>query len=224
MNTHVDTIEQSVFIRLVLLEDPHVFEHLRIHFDLFEVPDRVFTQEIKAKDVGGLQRNVFAAERATAHGIGLVLALFVTSSKSENIDEVHGRGPLPICHLLRLEFFPIIRTDPIDMALRYVSVNNRSVSGEILPYLQFARLFELGHITLPLEGTTGSEENILVVLVNVLDPVGKPCDRVVVDYLFPRSRGVGFGDGLMLTDVDRDVLRADAFLGTETLDGRHKRD
>jgi hypothetical protein len=109
-----------------LLEDPYVLEHLRIDFDLLEVPDRVFTQEIEAKKVGGLQRDVFTTERATAHGIGLVFALLITSSKSENVDEVHGRGSLPICHLLRLEIFPIICPDPINMVLRDGSVNNRS--------------------------------------------------------------------------------------------------
>lgn len=119
MNTHVNTIEQSVFISLVLLEDPHVLEHLGVDFDLLEVPDRVFTQEVKAKDVGRLQCDVFTTERATAHGIGLVFALLVTSSEGENVDEIHGRGSLPIRHLLRLEFFPIIRPDPIDVILRY---------------------------------------------------------------------------------------------------------
>jgi len=93
---------------------------------------------------------------------------------------------------------------------------------EVLIYLQFTRLLELGHVTLPLEGTTGGEENILVVLIDVLDPVGKPGDRVVVDYLFPRSGDVGLRNGLMLADVNRDVLRADAFLGAETSDVWHK--
>jgi len=87
--------------------------------------------------------------------------------------------------------------------------------GEISLYLQFARLFELGHITLSLERTAGGEENILVVQVDVLDPIGKPGDRVVVDHLFPRSGGVGFRDGLVLSDVYRDILRTDAFLGAD---------
>jgi len=50
----MNTVKEGIFIRLVLLEDPHVLEHLRIYFDLFVVSDRVFTQEIKGKDVGGL--------------------------------------------------------------------------------------------------------------------------------------------------------------------------
>lgn len=54
-----------------------------------------------------------------------------------------------------------------------------------------------------------------MVLIDVLDPVGKPCDRVVVDHLFPRPRNVRFGDKLMLTNVNRDVLRTDAFLGAD---------
>ena len=75
-----------------------------------------------------------------------------------------------------------------------------------------------------LEGTTGGEENILVVLVDVLNPVGEPGDRVVVDHLFPRSRDVRFRDGLVLTDVNRDVLGTDAPLGAETSGERYKRD
>ena len=55
-----------------------------------------------------------------------------------------------------------------------------------------------------------------MVLIDVLDPVGKPGDSVVVDYLFPRSGDVRFRDGLMLTDVNRDILGANAFLGAET--------
>ena len=129
MNAYMDTIEQSIFIRLVLLEDPHVLEHLRIDFDLLEVSDRVFTQKVKAESIWRLQRDVFTTERATAHGIGLVFALLVTSSKSEDIDEVHSRGSLPIRHLLRLEFLSIIRPDSIDMVLRGGRVSGRSEVG-----------------------------------------------------------------------------------------------
>jgi len=125
----MDAIEQSIIIRLVLLEDPDVLEHLRIDFDLLEVPDRVFTQEIKAKDVGRLQRDVFTTKRATAHSVGLIFTLLVTSSKSKNVDEVHSGGPLSVCHLFRLEIFPVICPDPIDVALRDVSVNDRSGVG-----------------------------------------------------------------------------------------------
>ena len=85
-------------------------------------------------------------------------------------------------------------------------------------YLQFARLFKLGHITLALERTSGGEENILVVLIDVLDPIGKPGNRVIVDHLFPRSRDVRFRDMLMLTNVNRDIFRTNAFLRAETSD------
>ena len=57
-----------------------------------------------------------------------------------------------------------------------------------------------------------------MVLIDVLDPIGKPGDGIVVNHLLPRSRDVGFGDDLVLTDVDRDILRADAFLEVETSD------
>jgi len=61
---------------------------------------------------------VFATKRATPHSVGLVFALLVTGSESENVNEVHGRGPLPICHLLRLKLLPIICPDPIDVVLQ----------------------------------------------------------------------------------------------------------
>ena len=77
---------------------------------------------------------------------------------------------------------------------------------------------------MPLEGTTGGEKNVLVVLVDVLNPVGKPGDRIVVDHLFPRSRYVRFRDGFVLTDINRDILRTDTFLGVETSGERYKRD
>lgn len=57
-----------------------------------------------------------------------------------------------------------------------------------------------------------------MVLIDILDPIGKPSNRVVVDDLFPRSRGVGLRNRLMLTDVNRDIFRTNAFLGTETSD------
>lgn len=59
-----------------------------------------------------------------------------------------------------------------------------------------------------------------MVLIDVLDPIGKPGDRVVVDNLFPRSGNVGLGDRLVLTDVDCDILRTDTFLGTEKSEAR----
>ena len=130
INAHMNTIEQGIFIRLVLFEDSHVLENLRIDFDLFVVPDRVFTQKVEAKVVGGLECDMLTTERTTAHGICLILALFIAGSESENIDEVHGCSSLPICHLLRLEFFPIVRPDSIDVVLRHIKVKTRSALGK----------------------------------------------------------------------------------------------
>ena len=56
-----------------------------------------------------------------------------------------------------------------------------------------------------------------MVLIDVLDPIGKPSDCVVVDYLFPCSRDVGLRDGLMLADVNRYVFRTDTVLDVEAL-------
>lgn len=93
------------------------------------------------------------------------------------------------------------------------------MSVEDLTHLQFARLFKLGHVALSLERASCSEENVLVVLVDVLDPIGKPSDGVVVDHLFPRSSNVRLRDGLMLTNVNRYVFRTDTVLEAEGLAG-----
>lgn len=63
-----------------------------------------------------------------------------------------------------------------------------------------------------------------MVLIDVLDPVGKPGDRIVVDDLLPRSGDVGFRNGLMLTDVNRDILGANTSLRTEVSDWRDTQD
>ena len=56
-----------------------------------------------------------------------------------------------------------------------------------------------------------------MVLIDVLDPIGKPSDCVVVDYLFPCSRDVGLRDRLMLADVNCYVFRTDAVLEAKAL-------
>lgn len=216
----MNTIEQGVLIRFVLLENPDILENLRIDFDLLVVPDRVFTQEVKAKNVGRLQRDVFTTERATPNGIGLVFAFLVASSKSKNINEVHSRSSLPIRHLFRLEIFSVICPDPVDVVLRGACVNPADwISVEDLTHLQFTRLFKLDHVALSLERASRSEENVLVVLIDVLDPIGEPSDGVIMDHLFPRSNDVGLRDGLMLADVYRHVFRTDTVLEAEELAG-----
>lgn len=106
------------------------------------------------------------------------------------------------------------------MVLQCVNARNRLDVAGILLYLQFARLFKFRHIALPLERAACGEENILVVLIDIFDPVSKPGDRIVVDHLFPRSGSVGFGDRLVLTDVNRHIIRTDTFLGTEISEER----
>lgn len=79
-------------------------------------------------------------------------------------------------------------------------------------YLQFASLFELVHVALTLERTTGSQEHILVCAIDVLDPVGQPSDCLVVHHGLPFARDVWFGNGNALANIDSDVLRTDANL------------
>lgn len=51
-----------------------------------------------------------------------------------------------------------------------------------------------------------------MVAVYVLRPGSEPGNRIIVLNVFPFTRDVGLRDGHAVTDVDRDILWADAFL------------
>lgn len=57
-----------------------------------------------------------------------------------------------------------------------------------------------------------------MILIDVLDPIGEPGNSVVMDHLLPRSRCIRFRYRLVLTDVNRDILRTDAVLVTVASD------
>lgn len=56
--------------------------------------------------------------------------------------------------------------------------------------LKLPRLLELLHVALPLDRGARSQEDVLVLTVDVLSPVGKPGNSVVVLYGFPLARHV----------------------------------
>ena len=100
---HIDAIEELILVILVVLEYLDILEHLLIDGDLVVVSDGILSKEVEHKLVRRLQRDVFTAERATADGVCLILALLVTRTKRKSIDEVHRRGALTVCHDLALQ-------------------------------------------------------------------------------------------------------------------------
>ena len=68
--------------------------------------------------VGRFESNVLVSERTAADGIRFVLALLVTSSERQFVDEVHGSSPLTVGHDLGLEVCLIVLPDPSDVALK----------------------------------------------------------------------------------------------------------
>lgn len=117
LRIYVDTIEQVVTFFLIILEQANIFEHLWLNGNAIVVPNRVFTEEIKDNEIGSLQRDMFAAQRATADCICFIFPFLVTCTKSQSIDEIHGGRPLSVSHDLTLQFGLIICADSCDMIL-----------------------------------------------------------------------------------------------------------
>ena len=117
LRAYVDTIKQVVAFFLVVLKQADVFEHLWLNGNAVIVPDRVFTEEIKDNEIGSLKRDMFAAQRATADRICFIFPLFITRTKSQSIDEIHGSRPLSVSHDLALQVGLIICTDSRDITL-----------------------------------------------------------------------------------------------------------
>ena len=82
LQIYIDTIEHVVTFFLIILEQANVFEHLGLNGNAIVVPDRVFTEEIKDNEIGSLQRDMFATQRATADRIRFIFTLLVARTKS----------------------------------------------------------------------------------------------------------------------------------------------
>lgn len=88
-------------------------------------------------------------------------------------------------------------------------------------YLQLSGLLELLHVTLSLDRTAGSQEDILVVAVDILHPVGEPSSGFVVDNSLPLARNVRLRCRDAFANIDRDVLRLDAVLDIQLSNIQH---
>lgn len=74
-------------------------------------------------------------------------------------------------------------------------------------YLELARLLELVHVTLTLERTASSEEDVFVVAIDILDPRREPSDGLVVNDFLPVATDVRDRYRRFLADVDGDIFR-----------------
>ena len=99
--TYSHAIEEGIGIFLILLEYSYVLEDLLLDFNALVESNRVLAKEIKDEEVRRLESDVFTSQRATAYSVGFILALLVTRTKRQLVDEVHRRCSLPISHDFR---------------------------------------------------------------------------------------------------------------------------
>lgn len=148
--------------------------------DFLVVPNRVFTEEVEGDFAGLVERDVLAAKRATANSVRLVLSLLIARTKSVLVDEVDGSCALACRRQLRLEICFIVCTNGVDIVLQH---HQRVMTiGLETIYLQLAGLLELITVALALDGAGSCKEDVFALAIDILFPMCKPSDRVVVDY------------------------------------------
>ena len=79
-------------------------------------------------------------------------------------------------------------------------------------YLEFTGFLKLRHVTLALQRATRGQEHILVVAVDVFNPIGKPGHSFVMHHSFPVPGHVRNRNRNTLADVKGDIFRANAEL------------
>jgi hypothetical protein len=180
--SYSNAIEQGVYVLFIsTLEHSQILEYLRVDIvNFLVVPNRVFTEEVEGDFAGLVERDVFAAKRATTNSIRLVLTLLVARTKSVLIDEVDGGCALACRRQLHLEICFIVCTNAVDRVLLH---HQRVVTiGVETTYLQLACLLELITIALALDGAGSRKEDVFALAVDILFPMREPSDSVVVDH------------------------------------------
>lgn len=146
--THIHPVEKRVIIVHVVLEYADVLENLCIDLDPFIVANRIFAEEVERDEVGRFECDMLATQRAATNRIRLILALLVTSTKGQFVDEIHGGGTLTLSRKFRLKLGVIVLPDSVDMTLSAGIRNECEQEGEMTTNLEFPRLLELAHVTL----------------------------------------------------------------------------
>ena len=60
----------------------------------------IFAQKIQGDGAWSFDFNMLDTQRASSHGVGLVLVLFTSNTKSQAVNNPRGRGNLRIKHTL----------------------------------------------------------------------------------------------------------------------------
>lgn len=81
-------------------------------------------------------------------------------------------------------------------------------------YLQFPRLFELLHITLPFERRACGQEYVFVLTIDILCPVRQPGYCLVVNNIFPFAGHIWNRNRNAFPDIDGNVFGTYAELRT----------
>lgn len=84
--------------------------------------------------------------------------------------------------------------------------------SEVDLYLEFTGFLKFRHVTLALQRATRSQKHILVIAIDIFDPVGEPGHRFIMDYAFPVPRHVGDRNRNTFANVKGDILWANAEL------------
>lgn len=210
LQIYVDAIKQVVTFFLIILEQANVFEHLWLNGNAVVIPNRVFTEEIKDNEIGSLQRDMFAAQRATTDRICFIFPFLVTRTKSQSIDEIHCGRPLSVGHNFTLQVGLIICADSGDVIL----TRSKCLASEMILflYLEFTSFLKLRHVTLALQRATRGQKYILVVAVDIFHPVSKPGHGFIVHQSFPAPGHVGDRNGNPLANVNGDIFGANTEL------------
>merc|ERR1719430_739441 len=106
--------------------------------------------------------DVLHPQRATAHGVSLILVLLVTSPKGQSIDEVERHCPLSHPHLLTLHIFYIVFSYFVNLCL------------------QLPGLLVLLPVSSPIQTGAGVQHHVLGFTSDLLLPARQPGHCVVV--------------------------------------------
>mmetsp|Transcript_24663 Transcript_24663/g.41360 ORF Transcript_24663/g.41360 Transcript_24663/m.41360 type:complete len:345 (+) Transcript_24663:655-1689(+) len=190
-----ELVKQIVRRLLALDEGLEVLVDRLDHLDLLLKQHTVLTKERQLHDKVIHQGDVLDTQRAAAHSVSLVLALFVSDTESEVVDEPKRCGPLALKGVSwRSKLGHVSASDVADVAR------------------ELACLLELLEVRLALETAGRREPDVLEMVVDVLLPEGEPGDFIVVDDGAPFFRVafvIDHGTVAAWVDAGRDELARD---------------
>lgn len=153
---------------------------------------RVFAEELELNLVAVLdvaEVQVLLAQRAAAHGVGLVLALLAAHAQGELVDDPHGHAHLALALVLGHNLVVVVAAHLVDAVL------------------ELDGLAVLFSVALALEGRRGGQHDVLDAVLHVFVPRAQPRDAGVVAHLHPGAAGqVAARHGRVHAKVDGHAL------------------